>query len=515
MHNSENKIIRVKVLLYLFVFLAFIPNAHAGREEITSLFIPVASGNAENDNTSVNKEMPDSQQDVIVNVVPLKTEDEEYYKVRLNFLEHSIIAKRARLLPGPQGSFTWIGKPENLEGVVVVSTCNNTLFGRIELNDEVYKIEPVRGTNTHRIFKLDPGEASPVDAGGLIPPSDKFPDKTSVVPPVPKGIDDGKTFDILVLYTGGFAEAYPGDELNAQINYLVGVANACYSNSNVNLTARIVKLHEVDYKDGGAIRDALNDLTYGEGVFSDVVDFRNQLGADLVTLLRVFKDSNDVCGQAWQMSLLSNSFERWAFSVVQVGKVTYGNGYSYCTDQTLAHEMGHNMGCAHADDYGGVFEYSQGYVFSPYMSVMASSGGTRVSHFSNPNVSYAGLVTGADDANNALSINKVKLTISQFRDSKCLGSITVSPGKLTLDREEGGEVTATVMSEYDYPAEGELVKVKVNAAGKKLISVLPESDITNSDGRVSFTITAMKKAGRARITFKAGCLKESIIVKIR
>lgn len=515
MYNSKNKTLQLKVFLFFFIFLAFVPNVHADSEEITSLFIPAASENAEGNTISISKEVPGNQQDVIVNVIPLKTESEEYRKVCLDFLEHSIIAKRARFLPGPQGSFTWIGKLENLKGVVIISVCNNTLFGHIELNGEVYKIEPVRGTNAHRIFKLDPGEASSVDAGGLLPPLDKFPDKTHVAPFIPKGKDDGKTFDILVLYTSGFAEAYPGDELNAQINYLIGVANACYSNSNIDLTARVAKLHEIDYKDGGVIRDALNDLTYGEGVFSDVADLRNQTGADLVTLLRVFKDSNDVCGQAWQMSLLSSSFERWAFSVVQVGRIPYGSGYQYCTDQTLAHEIGHNMGCAHADDYGGVFEYSRGYVFSPYISVMASSGGTRVSHFSNPNVSYTGLVTGADDANNALSINKVKLTISQFRDSNCLGSITVFPGKLILDREEGGEVTATVISEYDYPAEGELVKVRVNAVGKKLISVLPESDITNSDGQVTFTITAKKKAGKIRVTFKAGCLKKSITVKVR
>lgn len=140
--------------------------------------------------------------------------------------------------------------------------------------------------------------------------------------------------------------------------------------------------------------------------------------------------------------------------------------------------------------------------------------GTRVSYFSNPDVSYEGFPTGTEDANNALSINKVKLTVSQFRDSKCLGSITISPGKLTLARQEGSEATVTVTGEYDSPSEGETVNATVNAAGKKLVSVSPSSDITDSNGQATFTITAKEKKGTAKVKFKAGCLKKLVTVKV-
>lgn len=215
------------------------------------------------------------------------------------------------------------------------------------------------------------------------------------------------------------------------------------------------------------LADALNDLTNGKGVFSEIPSLRNQSGADLVTLLRVLTDTNDVCGLAWQMTSLSSSFERYAYSVVQVGRISIGGGFKFCTDQTLAHEMGHNMGCAHEDGSGAVFNYSKGHVFPPYMSVMAISGWTRVSHFSNPDVSYEGLITGTNDANNARSITKVKLTVSRFRDSECLGSMTATPNKLSLNREETSEITVTVTGECDYPVEGREVTAKVNAEGKK------------------------------------------------
>ena len=519
MYNSKNKILRAYALWFLGVFIfTLVLSVHAGDEEIDSLFTPVTSTNFAPDDAAIGVAIPGSQQDVIINLTSLKSKSKAYEKVRIDFLDHSIMVRRTKFLPGLKESVTWIGRPENLDGSVVLSFCGNVLFGRIELKDEIYKIEPVRGTNTHRIFKLDPDKAAPIDDGGAVPPYSILPDEESKGTPHSAKTDDGSVFDVLVLYTNGFAEEYPGDELIAQISYLAGVANTSYTNSEVNLTARVVGHREVDYKDGGELNDALNDLTLGKSAFSDVASLRNKLGADLVALLRVFSSDNDTCGRAWQMTSLNSVFEGYAFSVVQVGRISYGSGYMYCTDQTLAHEMGHNMGCDHeeANATAGVFKYSYGHCFYPYKSVMAycTDSETRISYFSNPNVFYGGIATGAEDADNARSINKVKQTISQFRDSKCLGAMTVSSNSLLLNREESSEVTVTVTGEYDYPVEGEVVKAKVNATGKKLISISSASDTTDSNGQTTFTITAGKKAGKAKITFKSDCLKKSITVKV-
>ena len=516
----KNKILRAYAVWFLGIFIfTLVLSVQAGDEEIDSIFTPVTSMYSAPGDAAIGVAIPGSQQEVFINLTPLKSKSEAYEKVRMDFLDHSIIVRRTKFLAGLKGSVTWIGRPENLDGSIVMSVCGSALFGQVELKDAVYKIEPVRGTNTHRIFKLDPEKAAPVDDGGLVPPKDEFPDEMNKIPAIPAGKDDGSVFDVLALYTNGFAEEYPGDELIAQISYLAGVANTSYTNSEVSLTARVVGLREVDYSDNGEMANALDDLTNGKGVFSKVAALRNQLGADLVVLLRIFKDDNDACGRGWQMTSLSSSFEKWAFSVVQVGMITQGSSISYCTDQTLAHEMGHNMGCDHEAAYaiGAVFKYSYGYCFYPYKSVMAycTSAETRVSHFSNPNVSYDGIATGAEDANNARSINKVKQIISQFRDSKCLGAMTVSSNSLLLNREESSEVTVTVTGEYDYSVEGETVKAKVNAAGKKLISISSTSNTTDPNGQATFTITAGKKNGKAKITFKSGCLKKSITVKVK
>lgn len=189
-------------------------------------------------------------------------------------------------------------------------------------------------------------------------------------------------------------------------------------------------------------------------------------------------------------------------------------GFKFCTDQTLAHEMGHNMGCAHEDGNGAVFKHSRGYVFPPYLSVMAISGGTRVSQFSTPDVSYLGLITGTNEANNARSITRVKLTVSQFRDSKCPGEMTTTPDMLSLNREEKSEIRVLVTDEYDYPVEGEVVTAKVNKNGKKLISVSLSRGITDSDGQATFTITAKEKKGATKVKFATDCLKKSVKVKV-
>ncbi|HHT9135950.1 MAG TPA: hypothetical protein ACFYEK_01765 [Candidatus Wunengus sp. YC60] len=76
-------------------------------------------------------------------------------------------------------------------------------------------------------------------------------------------------------------------------------------------------------------------------------------------------------------------------------------------------------------------------------------------------------------------------------------------------------MTVTVTGEAGCLVDGETVTATINAAGKKRISVSPTSGSTDENGQASFTITAKKKTGNARVTFKAGDVKKSITVKVR
>lgn len=95
-------------------------------------------------------------------------------------------------------------------------------------------------------------------------------------------------------------------------------------------------------------------------------------------------------------------------------------------------------------------------------------------------------------------------------------SITVSYSSLTLKRLKSGDVTVTVTGADDCAVEGETVTATINAAGKNRISISPTSDTTDDEnGQATFTITAKKKIGNARVTFKVGSVKKSITVKVR
>ena len=93
-------------------------------------------------------------------------------------------------------------------------------------------------------------------------------------------------------------------------------------------------------------------------------------------------------------------------------------------------------------------------------------------------------------------------------------SVSISPGKITLNWDESSDVTVTVTGEDDCFVQGETVKTKINAAGKKRITVSPESQETDENGESTFTITAKNNGGNAKVSFKAGSTGRSLIARV-
>ncbi len=94
-------------------------------------------------------------------------------------------------------------------------------------------------------------------------------------------------------------------------------------------------------------------------------------------------------------------------------------------------------------------------------------------------------------------------------------SITIYPVNIILNRKKSVEVTVTVKGENDCRFYYEPVIVSMISTSKKFISIFPKSAITDENGEATFTITAKNKTGNARVTFKAGASKKSIIIKVR
>ena len=83
---------------------------------------------------------------------------------------------------------------------------------------------------------------------------------------------------------------------------------------------------------------------------------RNQLGADLAMLV-VGATAGGACGVGYVMTGLSSAFAAYAFTVTAYPCIS--------PNYTFAHELGHNMGSAHAPEdgagQGSLYPYSFGY----------------------------------------------------------------------------------------------------------------------------------------------------------
>jgi hypothetical protein len=202
--------------------------------------------------------------------------------------------------------------------------------------------------------------------------------------------------------------------MNARIQLFIDQCNEAYQNSQVSLTARLVRRLEVNYPgegngDSGTQLSHLTDPNDGvmDGIHADRTNFR----ADQVILLL---NSMDACGRAW---CGDGSDPERAFGVVQ---------YT-CTTYTFPHEIGHNQGCGHDRDNGGCDfrSYGFGWRFNgndgvQYRTVMAYAPGTRIPYFSNPDVTYQGVPTGVptgqpNEAHNAMVITETRRSRELYR----------------------------------------------------------------------------------------------------
>jgi fibronectin type 3 domain-containing protein len=333
----------------------------------------------------------------------------------------SVIAQRKRNVES-LGRVTWVGEFDGLPGSMVALTERNGIVaGFLDDGDRLFEIMP--GSNgTHRIYEIDDDAlpefghpSAPEELGGTGGgEGDPATAAASVVQ------------DILIVYTPASRSAWGGTDKTPVENRIISAveaANQAYQNSALDLALNIVYLDEIDYIESGDMGVSLDHLRQtADGNMDSVHTLRNTYGADLVALIT--EDSN-YCGIAYVMSSNSTSFAPWAVGVT----------YSSClTNQTLAHEIGHNQGNMHNRENSsnpGVYDYSYGFRrcvtdgtgFRTVMSY-SCSGGTRVAHFSNPNVTYNGFATGIDhdvDPNNSAdavrSLSQTAPTVADFRPS--------------------------------------------------------------------------------------------------
>lgn len=237
--------------------------------------------------------------------------------------------------------------------------------------------------------------------------------------------------DVLVLYSDGYVAARGSDAaVQSRIQYFIALSNQAYKDSNVPITLRLVGTSKVSgLADTSSSNTELNSVTAGSGAYANVAALRKAYGADLVTVVRPFSmKQGGMCGVGWVSGYGGNPvawYGRYAFSVVSDGI----DGSYYCSDHTLTHELGHNMGSMHdratvtAQGGGtGAYPYAFGYGTSSKFGTIMSYIQPRVGKFSNPDISTCNGSNACgvppsdtkNSAHNALSLTNTSGSVAAF-----------------------------------------------------------------------------------------------------
>ena len=210
--------------------------------------------------------------------------------------------------------------------------------------------------------------------------------------------------DLLVLYTTQAKTDQGGDTaIQSEIQGVVDFTNRAMQNSQIPVTIRLVRAQEITgyTATGSVMQDELNMQGSGNNpsFHAAVLALRNQYGADLVDLITAGSTPSSEGGFSQQMASLTPN-DTLGYSAIDERSLGPSN-------DTLAHEIGHNLGSAHArnqtqsDPQPGATNDAYGYnltdpvtgtVYDDIMSV--SSNSVRVPLYSNPNLTVDGMPFG-------------------------------------------------------------------------------------------------------------------------
>lgn len=361
-----------------------------------------------------------------------------------------------RIEEHPDGNWTWVGQSENGDHAVLTFG-ERAVFGEFFADGQAFRVTTRGGsawvveTNQSLLAGKRPGHHGD-GPEYLIPPSSGGSDVVlaggKAMAAASSNVEaksSAAVIDLAIGYTNGFVTAY-GNQATAitRLTNLVALGNAAYQRSGVNMRVRLVHVLQVNFTDTSDNSDALQKLTgYNattrqrttpDPAFNALRTARDEYGADLVSLVRPHRSPEQKgCGIAWLLgagqTAITATDEEFGYSVVSDGAdVDEGDGNTYfCSDYSLVHELGHNMGQAHnqADsEYAGAHAYSYGYRESSstgFHTIMAyplaNSSQTEIAYFATPLINFAaGRPMGvANASDNVRSLNQTMPVISQFR----------------------------------------------------------------------------------------------------
>ena len=392
--------------------------------------------------------------------------------VRLNLFADAVVDAVIETFQHTQsGDLVWQGRLANgKEGSVHLVISKGRITGSVTAAGVTYAIFPDKQGNTV-IDQIDPAGFPKVGPHPIpvIPPGDKRGQLPFWQAPAdgPSIVGDPNSMTIVTLlaaYTD--AAGAESADIQSEINLAVAMANTSFANSGINITLQLVGTIAATYVEAGrSASTVINDARLGmagSGELSELYSARRAYGADLVALIVRNYSAFQACGVGYMPLNPTVAYAQYGVSASMRGSCITSN-------QTLAHEIGHNMGVAH--DRYAVRIYNEGpwygtlpqdYDYFGYvdttareMDVMsyfdacgaAGVSCTRATRFSNPsrifsNGSPSGIALGqTDPANNARVLNINKDVVAQWRPTTSTG--------VALTVVKSGTGSGTVISSPD------------------------------------------------------------------
>jgi hypothetical protein len=358
--------------------------------------------------------------------------------------------------------------------------------------------------------------------------------------PLNEALDDTITIDVMIVYTNAaeqWSNTSDQGDIDGVIAQAFNLSQQALDNSEIDVELRMVHAHKTSYDEttdgledsGDRLRRLTQDdqnPTFDEsqynGYMQQVHDLRDQNGADIVAMFARIEDTG---GLGWRLGS-SGGNQRLGFNLNRVQQVarTY----------TLIHEIGHNMGNAHArtqqeagaSEAGGLFHYSAGYQdegagFHTVMAYNTTKSGTELTpapYFSSPDLTFEGSPLGTTDLttpeDNTLSMKQIKRSVSYYRPTQ------VSPPNaqtsdnsivVVMNREENVTATITLSNtsgsalvydaDFKFP-DNSLVKQKmVHNKELRTTSPVEKTEYTSSPANFAWTNTKAKTSLNEEIVY--------------
>lgn len=326
------------------------------------------------------------------------------------------------------------------DATFLITTYGTMLTGSVHLGSAGHYNVSIEKGGKYRVAKLNNYLAPETEAPEVNLPGPSVADlvlKKSAAGASEEGAQATRRIDLFVMYdTAAKTDEGSDSIMLLKINAAIAEANNAYVLSKIDAELNLVGTKKVNYAESYILDTNLLRLKNHVGVLDSAGLIRDSLKADIVTLI-VDSATGGYAGLGYVMTTADTSFRSYAYNVLVNEGLTAGW-------YTLAHEIGHNMGCQHdskTTKTKGAYTYSHGWTFKgmdkAYYATIMSYGNatsTRIPFFSNPLVKYNGVATGTATANNAKTIGLTAPIIANFKgtDTAAVASITYPTDSLSV-----------------------------------------------------------------------------------